>query len=673
MNACKLIFRSVRRHIRDYLLYFLTLTLCISLFYAFNALSDQPAFVQLDSTRALLYEQLGIAISTLSVVIAAVLAFLIVYANGFLLRRRKRELGIYMLSGMKQGRLACMFAAEALLVGLWALGLGLALGVALSQGLSLIALRLFAVELSEFAFVLSPGALNRTLLCFAVIFLLVTLLNIRSVARVRLIDLFTAERRNEAAGQLDGPLPRLLFPLALCLIAGAFFLFSRHGILPSRDNHAFETACFCLLAGTLLFFQSVPAVLISLVRAQPSLYLRGLGAFLVRQIASRLRTNCLAMSAVCGLLTVTLCAVCVGVSTAMAMNALSQSSTPYDLNVISDVDMDGDTDIAQFLSTQGIDMADYAQEMEQISLYEADFTYSDLFAGQDLRLWSFDSALPTLPVSVISVTDFNRALAIQGRPAIALEEGTFRINCNYEGTLAYVEAALAANDMLTVAGIPLRRACEETLHETYYMTSVGNNDRGTLIVPDAIAARLTKDVNVLLVQYKPQTDTDHVLAQMIPIGLDDAHGYRYTEKNMMYGMYYGVNAFMSFLCCYVGVVFLLVCAALLAAKQLTDLADSAPRYALLQKLGAGRRQIRRALLAQTSVFFAAPLAVACLFSSFLIRELLALVEEFMHLHISTHVLFTAGLLLFLYGGYFLAAYLSCRRMIEEQMTPPGRA
>lgn len=102
MTSFKLIFRNVHKNIRDYLIYFLTLTLSVSLFYAFNSISDQPAFSDMGITGSLLYDQLGILLSALSVIIAVVLAFLIIYANQFLLKRRKKELGVYMVLGMKK-------------------------------------------------------------------------------------------------------------------------------------------------------------------------------------------------------------------------------------------------------------------------------------------------------------------------------------------------------------------------------------------------------------------------------------------------------------------------------------------------------------------------------------------------------------------------------------------
>ena len=665
MTSCKLIIKNVRKNIRDYLIYFLTLMISVSVFYAFNSISDQPAFSEMGMTKTLLYDQLGILLSTLTVLIAVVLAFLIIYANLFLLKRRKKELGLYMVLGMKKGRISRIFAGETFCVGVIALVTGLCLGVALSQGLSLVALKLFAIELSKFQLVFSVGAFQKTALCFAVIFLFVMTFNVWSVSSVQLIDLLTASRKNETSQNRSRLLSILLFFVSLACILSSGVMFYRNGILPSRENRSFQVAGIRLVAGTFLFFYSLSTVLVQVLRANSNVYLRGLNTFLVRQVGSKIRTNVFLMTVVCGLLTVTICAVSVGVSTALAMNELSGSATPYDLNVLSNVRMDGDGSILEYLASKDADLSGYAENMEQISIYEADFTYDSLFEGQNVELWPIDEGILDSGVSVLAVSDFNRALKMQGKEPVALTENQYLLNCNYKGTFQYVEKALESHADLVLVGIPLQRASDTVLEETYFMTSVGNNDRGSLIVPDAVVHSLTKDVNVLLVQYRPDADSDAVLQKMIPIGLDDTHGYRYAEKNMMYDMFYGLNALISFLCCYIGLIFLLICAALLALKQLTETTDNIYRYGLLQKLGVKKEQINRALLSQTAIFFAAPLAVAGIFSAVLMGKAMEIVEEFMNIHISTNLGFTVVLFLVVYGSYFLATYLSCKRMVVE--------
>ena len=461
-------------------------------------------------------------------------------------------------------------------------------------------------------------------------------------------------------------LPVCLFLLSLLCIGISAALFNKNGILPSHENNLFQLAAAALVAGTFLLFYSLSAVFMQAASARKCFYLKGLNTFLVRQIGSKIRTNYLVVTVVCGLLTITICAVSIGASTALAMNKMSQSATPYDLNVLSNVSVDGDSDIAAYLAAHDITISNYAKVTEQISVYEADMTYSELFEGQKVKFWPIDEKVPDSKVSVISISDLNRALSMQNKAPITLNDGQYLLNCNYNGTYRYVAAALQSHPEITVGGATLQRAEDKVLQETYIMTSVGNNDRGTLIVPDSVTASLEKDVNALLVQYEPNADSNEILQKMIPIGLDSTHGYRYAEKNMMYETFYGLDALVSFLCCYIGLVFLLICAALLALKQLTETTDNVYRYGLLQKLGAGRRQINHTLFVQTVVFFAIPLVIAGMYSAFLIGKAMAVVEEFMNIHIATNIGLTIVLFLLVYGSYFLATYLSCKRIVTEQ-------
>ena len=244
------------------------------------------------------------------------------------------------------------------------------------------------------------------ILCFAIIFFIVMLFNVWSVTNVKLIDLLTANRKNESIKAENRILPLCLFVLSLLCIGISVVLFNKNGILPSRENMSFQIAGAALVAGTFLLFNSLSTVFIQVVRAGKGFYLKGLNTFLVRQIGSKIRTNYLVVTIVCGLLTITICAVSIGASIALAMNELSQAATPYDLNVLSNVSIDGDNDIVEYLATRDVVMSDYAENMEQISIYEADMTYAELFEGQDIELWPIDEEVPDSKVSVIPVSDF---------------------------------------------------------------------------------------------------------------------------------------------------------------------------------------------------------------------------------------------------------------------------
>lgn len=260
MTSVKLILRNAKRNLRDYIIYFLTLMISVSMFYSFNSIKTQPALHNLDATKQLLSDQLGILLSGLSVVVAIVLAFLILYANRFLLKRRKKELGVYMLLGMRKGKIAGIFAGETFCVGLISLVCGLGLGLLLSQGISLFALRLFAIDISEFHMVLSLSALKKTIGCFALIFLIVMLFNVRTISGVKLIELLTASRKNETLSIKSKAVNILLLIIAVLCIILSGFIFQKNGILPNKENSYFQIAVVMLVVGTILFFYSISAI-----------------------------------------------------------------------------------------------------------------------------------------------------------------------------------------------------------------------------------------------------------------------------------------------------------------------------------------------------------------------------------------------------------------------------
>ena len=194
----KLAVKNVGRSFRDYGVYFLTVAFGVCLFYVFNALETQTVIRYLaQHPRTNIVEAIQQLIGILSVFVWVVLAFLILYASGFLVRRRSRELGTYLMLGMERWQVARLLLAETAFTALVALAVGLVLGVVLSQALSVFTAGLFAVPMTFFTFSVSVPALLKTILAFAAIFLLVMCYHAFTVSRRKLIDLLRARRVNQ--------------------------------------------------------------------------------------------------------------------------------------------------------------------------------------------------------------------------------------------------------------------------------------------------------------------------------------------------------------------------------------------------------------------------------------------------------------------------------------------
>lgn len=208
----------MKKSIKDYMIYFLTLVLGVCIFYMFNSLDSQQAMLEVsESTKdmiKLMIEMLGFV----SVFVAVVLGLLIVYANNFLINRRKKEFGIYMTLGMGRRQISKIILMETIFVGIISLLIGLGAGVLGSQFMSVLTAKMFDANMSRFEFVFSSEACIKTCIYFAVMYLAVMVFNAITVSKYKLINLINANKKNEKIKIKNPILSGLIF------IAGASIL-----------------------------------------------------------------------------------------------------------------------------------------------------------------------------------------------------------------------------------------------------------------------------------------------------------------------------------------------------------------------------------------------------------------------------------------------------------------
>ncbi len=192
----KLALRNVKKSFKDFLVYFLTLTFSVCLFYTFNSFQSQQAVMKLNDSQLMIVDQLTLLMRLVSIFVAVVLAFLILYANNFLIRRRKKELGLYTMLGMPRGKISRVLVYETLTIGIISLISGMILGLIVSQVLTAVTANLFAVPL-DYHFVFSPSATIMTVFSFSMIFFITMIFNTMVLNRYKLIDLLNADRRND--------------------------------------------------------------------------------------------------------------------------------------------------------------------------------------------------------------------------------------------------------------------------------------------------------------------------------------------------------------------------------------------------------------------------------------------------------------------------------------------
>ena len=228
----KLALRNIRRSVRDYAVYFITLLFGVAVFYAFNSIGSQQILFDMETSASRsVFDSTTYILGMFSVVVACVLGFLILYANQFLIRRRKREFGTYLVLGMTPGHVSRIVLYETVLVGLLSLAVGLICGVLLSQGLSFFTAALFGTTMTNYQFVFSPDAFLVTLACFAAIYVVVAAFNTITVSRCKLIDLIRAGEKNERAGVRNPWVCLVGFVSAVAILVYAYEQLIENGLV----------------------------------------------------------------------------------------------------------------------------------------------------------------------------------------------------------------------------------------------------------------------------------------------------------------------------------------------------------------------------------------------------------------------------------------------------------
>ena len=610
----KLAVRNVRRSFRDYGVYFLTLTFGVCLFYTFNAVKGQGAMAYLAQREHPAVETINILVDVFSVFVAVVLACLILYANRFLLRRRKRELGTYLLLGLSQGQVSRLLFLETGVIGLVSLAAGLALGVLASFGLSALTLSMFQIDMAGMlALSFSPKAAGKTLLSFGLIFLLVMVFSGVRVSRSRLIDLIYGQRKNEVLKV------RSLTLAVIQLIAGVVCLGAAYAILlifGMAIAVAVLLICIPMLAlgtvGTLLIFRSLSGFVMRLAQGRPSLYYKNLNLFTLRQWLSKVHTTYLAQTVVCILLllAIGITASSVGLNSTIASSSGSQA--PFDITIHN---LSGEEKLVDFNAL--LDEAGFDTK-EKLS-----WSYTAVFYYNDPQVTGIENASAALRVS-----DYDALKLHQGKPA-------------YSGPLPYRMENW--NEDLTTGSLGL----------------------SYVLIPDEMAQQLPPCRQVWSADYAgDKEETEAELMQTIR-QLSDPFDSRINSRIAIYQDLMGSKILALFLGLYLGFTFLLAAAAVLALQQLSQAADNAGRYALLRRLGAEEKLVTRSATQQVALAFLLPLALALIHSAVGMKAANDLIATAGKVDSVASSGVTALVLAVVYGGYFLATALACRRMAKS--------
>ncbi len=721
----KLAWGNVRRAGRDYLVYLLTLTLAVTVFYAFNTISVQVDIAGVTEQNAGMGETLGGIISGLTLFLAFVMGFLMVYANNFIMKRRKKEFGLYQVLGMSRGQVARIMALETVFVSAAALAFGIVLGVALSQVMVFFTASLFKTQIADFHFFFSPTALLMTVACLAAIFAVTLVFNLRVVARARIIDLMSAGRQNETIKARNPWVSAVIFVVGAAAIAIAYARLLHDGLPYDGDPEKmrdFLITTATVIVGTILFFFGLSGFLLKVLQSVRGLYWRGLNMVTLRQLAAKVNTVCFSMAVIAMILFLAITSVTTGMSLASVMNASVERGTPVDytrcLVYFSEetvAEMNADPDITGGTATYAVaeQPVDLVEASAKDTIQEGEHAGQPFdvlsIAGDYVQLEAYDSTprgareplvtldglceavgmpMPSgtetsgvtgLGLMVMRESDYNRYLRFRGMDEVDLGSGGYLLLSDMGATVNDIyNAVLAQGVTIDFDGAELSPVAERVDEDaSVFGNSMMGMNSGTIVVPDGLvdACDLPLYYGYLMLDYPEDAD---VAAADGYIGVPRTYGTVTDDagnivaawgteatRTTTYESVNSMNGLISYLAIYIGFVLVVACAAILTIQQLSGVADAGENYRILSELGTSTPEIAHSVLAQQTIFFVFPLAMGVAHSVVALSVIIDLVELFGGLTIGGMVGFTALIFLIAYGGYFCVTYLLGKGIVRD--------
>lgn len=698
----KLAFANVRRSYKDFAIYFFTLMIGVAVFYAFNSITAQDAVLAFDKSQGNMIELLSYLINGVSVFICVILAFLVVYASRYLIKRRNKEFAIYLLLGMPKGTLLRLTLAETLIVGLVSLMAGIGLGLLISQGLLYVTAFMFVVDIPGFTFFVAQDELVKTIVVFLIIFALALFFNVGYVMKAKLIDLIQSERKNDTLKLRSIPVSFCLFLISCVIIGVSYYLLSENGIVV---NPTFGAATALVCVGTLLFFYSLSGFLLRVIQSIKPLYYRGLNMFTLRQVASRINSSFVSMAVICMTLFLAITSVAGGVGISLSMQNSMASITHYDASATSYYSVasslegsDYSNEVKQryealqgylekhdYNMAQGIaddakklglpDFNNVVRESAQVDMYDSEATFGQLDEQLGKPMTDYVGAEMINPdyidqtLSIVPVSQYNHAMEISGREGISLGRDEAVLNCDTDVVMDYARDVAKSGITLNVFGHDL--TVDRDLNtETFQTTSIPGQ-MGILIVSDEIVPDDSVPVtSILNVQFTNNPDAEKQWMDIYE-GISTSEDPETWPLNMgmtkeeVFSQNIGLTTIIAYLAIYIGLVLVVACAAILAIQQLTSASDNRTRYQLLNKLGAPRSMVNGALFKQILIAFLFPLVLAIAHSLCALQEVVTLVQLFGHLDIGQTAMVVSGAFLVVYGLYFVLTYIAARGVIRS--------
>lgn len=671
----KLALKNIKKSVKDYSIYFFTLVIGVIIFYIFNALGTQTAMMNVSESTKEIMVLMTTFLDGVSVFVAIVLGALIIYASNFLIKRRKKEFGVYLTLGMSKRRMSTILLTETIIIGIISMAVGLALGVILSQFMSIAVANMFEADMSKFTFVFSGEAAIKTIIFFGIMYAIVMVFNTIAVGKCKLIDLLYGEKKNEQLKVRNPILCFIVFIISCAVLGRAYYIVT---VVLGADFFTQKDLIKVIIMGavsTFFIFWSVSGSILYIVTKMKGYYFKKLNSFTLRQFSSKANTMVMSMTVVCLMLFLTIVLLGTAISLTRSMNKNIREFLPKDIQIVSEVYISG-KDAETALTEAGFDMSKL-KDVAGYNVYDPEgLTMGDVmgeYIESTLNMYAF--VTEDTDEMVLSLSDYNEFAKSFGNEQLTLADDQYAVVCSLDSVVKARNDALAAGRKITYRGYELSPAYSECkIGEVELSTNKINE--GVIIVPDHVVEGAAVIENSIVADYAVDTpeeiqEMEEYVENFIETKFQPADGsfedwyLFYTTKEVTKAASVGLGAIATFVSLYVGIIFLIASAAILSLKELSESADNIERFAVLRRIGTDEKMINGALFKQIGMFFFFPMLLAIIHSVFGLKASSKILEIFISDGLVLPIIITAAIIVAIYGGYFIITYASSKRIINS--------
>lgn len=615
--------KNVKKNGKEYMIYFLTLVLAIALFYSFNSIDAQTKFAEFSAAQLPYLDVLTMIITIVSSFITLVFAGLIVYANTFIIAKRSKEFAIYLLLGMRKLTVASLLAKEALLIGVVSLVVGLGIGILLSQVLAILSAQLFSVTLN-YQFVFSQLALVKTVGYFCLIFIAVLGLNIINVSRLQLKSLLIQGRKNTVIQTKSGKQAVIICGSGIALVGLSYYVLVTNGLV---INLLLIAGVLMLVIGTGLFFYGFGSAVGYIVGRRPKYLYHQLNMIVLKQIETKFNTQFLLMSGMALMLMVSMSLLSLGIGFKTVMEQSREAVMPFAATVRVETEQ-------ELVLPQNVQTAT-ARYYQLVEINRPEF----------------------VGLAVMTLTDYNTLQALQGKPFLSLEANSVAMTSDQATQNQKLQQLIEQESVLTIAD-QMYTIQDEVIDATLSTNEFPIN-AGTIIVPDEVVESLVLAKTEINFQYEENSEFEQTIQKFITdTGLSGQ-----TKKQLLEDSN-GLTTVVLYVDIYLGIIFLITGAAVLAIQQLIEMREMKRQIQTLHQIGATKRMIQKAVLLKVSINFGLPLIVALAHTLVAIQIATGFFATYGDVQLLPAILATAMVVIGIYGGYFYATVVNYQRYIQ---------